>query len=317
MLKLILEKGVVRTWEDFCKKTPPFSVALDGYVLGPTRYDYETPRLNINHHETVDRLSTRSAAAQVYMLIKQGLFIKFKKDNNINIIAYINDCDQDVAMAIWLLRNYKLIKEKKYEEAINNLVFTVDMLDSTAGTYPLDTESNIMRGMAWIFEPYTELRTSGKLLEISSDEMINVIELICNRVTDFIEGRGKEIELNANYEVISNGNGWIMINELGPYARTKLFAQGIDAFVSVRKKTNGKYVYTLIKRSQFINFPIEVLYNLLNRIEGISKEDTDRWGGGNTIGGSPRIKGSKIKPEELKKIIDDNLERYIKLSKFI
>ena len=32
------------------------------------------------------------------------------------------------------------------------------------------------------------------------------------------------------------------------------------------------------------------------------------WGGSDTIGGSPRQTGSRLKPEELQKIINDTLE---------
>ena len=41
----------------------------------------------------------------------------------------------------------------------------------------------------------------------------------------------------------------------------------------------------------------------LNKAEGIIGEDL--WGGGNTIGGSPRVNGSRLNPEQVAKIIND------------
>jgi len=55
----------------------------------------------------------------------------------------------------------------------------------------------------------------------------------------------------------------------------------------------------------FVNFPLNKIYGLLNKAEGIPKESTDCWGGGNTIGGSPRKSGSRLKPQELEKLIND------------
>ena len=49
----------------------------------------------------------------------------------------------------------------------------------------------------------------------------------------------------------------------------------------------------------------------LNKFENIKSDDTDKWGGSQTIGGSPRIRGSKIRPEELFELI----KNYIKNSK--
>lgn len=46
----------------------------------------------------------------------------------------------------------------------------------------------------------------------------------------------------------------------------------------------------------------------MNKVEGsklLEGEDTlDKWGGGDTIGGSPRVRGSRITPEEIGEIIE-------------
>ena len=62
MAEIILhaEPGVVMSWEEFRKKKPACSIALDGCVAGQTKYSPAGPFANFNHHEAVDRLATRS-----------------------------------------------------------------------------------------------------------------------------------------------------------------------------------------------------------------------------------------------------------------
>jgi hypothetical protein len=46
----------------------------------------------------------------------------------------------------------------------------------------------------------------------------------------------------------------------------------------------------------------------LNQAEGLGGA-LDRWGGGDTIGGSPRVKGSALAPAEVEKLINAELAR--------
>src|SRR6476646_2492513 len=55
------------SWAEFCKTHPPYSVALDGYVRGKSRYDGQGPWLNLDHHEDIDRLSTRATCSHVWL----------------------------------------------------------------------------------------------------------------------------------------------------------------------------------------------------------------------------------------------------------
>ena len=305
MIELRVEPRLVKAWETFCMENPPYSIALDGYVEGAPKYDHAGPRLNLNHHEGVDRLSTRSTSGQVYIVVKQGLFDRFRRDDEPTAIVYINDPDQDTSLAVWLLRNHQRIAGIKSEPLINRLVFAEDMLDATAGAYPFDPDSDIMHEQAWIFDPYIQSRISGHLQSMTTGEMEGVIDAVGARISDYSVGKGRKLPLDTRYEVIDSGNGWVMIHEIGQYARTDLFSRGVRAFVSVRERKDKNYTYTLGRMSQFIPFAIEELYGKLNDIENISSNDMNRWGGGNIIGGSPRQTGSKLKPVELAKILKE------------
>lgn len=307
-MQLHIEPKKVKTWESFVEKNPAYSIALDGYVRGGPRFEPKGPYVNFNHHEEVDRLATRSTCGQVYVALKQGLLDSFRPQGKVHGHIYVNDPDQDTCLAVWLLQNNERIEGQKSEPLINRLAYMEDMLDVTAGAYPFDPLSKTMRKLGWIFDPYTSARMTGRLSRMDEYEMRTIIEAVSDRISKHVLGEGNEMEPDTRYERIGGGASWAMITEIGAHARTKLFTEGIKAFVSVRENSDGSCAYSIGKMSPFIAFPVEELYGFLNRTEGIPEGDSDCWGGGNTIGGSPRNKGSKLKPKELEEVINDFLK---------
>ncbi len=81
-----------------------------------------------------------------------------------------------------------------------------------------------------------------------------------------------------------------------------MFSNGIRAYVSVRDRPDNRWNYVLGRMSPFIPLDLNALYSTLNEIEKIT--DNDTWGGSDTVGGSPRNRGSSLSPEELTKILN-------------
>lgn len=308
MIELHVEPRVVKSWEQFQREAPGGSLGLDGYVAGPPRFAPEGPHANLNHHEGVDRLATRSSAAQVLLMVKQGLFDAFRKDDAPFARVYVNDADQDTSLAVWLLRNQERISGVRSEPLLSRLVFCSDMMDATAGAYPFPPDSQIVRELGWIYEPYEQARLSGHLLVMSAGEMEGLLDAVGARIDAYALGKGGTVALDTRYQVLHRGRGWAMVRELGAQARTRLFQDGLKAFVAVRDGPDGAFVYSIGRMSPFVAFPLDELYEALNTAEGIEVDDLDRWGGGNTIGGSPRQRGSRLDPEALAACIEAVLE---------
>ncbi len=308
MITLHVEPRKVLSWDEFIKEKPSFSIALDGYVRGKPRFDARGPYANFNHHEEVDRLGTRATCAQVSVAIKQGLFDTFQHQCEPTANMYVNDPDQDTSLAVWILQNHERIR-RNGEPLINRLVTVEDHLDVTAGAYPYDPKSTVMRELAWIFEPYTVVRVNGRLYQMNAGEMRTVIEAVGQRITKYTLGQGEKIPLDLRYEILGGGPGWKLVHEQGAHARTALFAEGTKAFVTVHDSGNETYKYSIGKMSPYIYFPLEQFYALLNKEEGLDSNGGNCWGGGDTIGGSPRMTGSKLAPGSLTKIINDELAK--------
>lgn len=309
MITLHIEpKTIPMSWEEFVIAKPKFSLALDGYVSTGPRFDPNGPYMNSNHHENCDRLATRATCAQILMAIRQGLFSTFRKDSEAHIEVYANDCDEDVCTSWFLLKNHYMVVNTMNPQ-INKLVHMEDMLDSCSGTYPFPEDLPSIKKLAWVFYPYRLFRLNGGLARKNEEEYRNIISDVEHRIMAFINGTAEEINLECDYSVIGGGASWKMVQEIGAYARTRMVADGISAFVSVMAhKDNSSFTYTIGKISPFIKFDIIGLLKKLNEAEYQNKENlNDNWGGGNLIGGSPRVGGSKLKPKEVEKIINDHI----------
>lgn len=301
-LKVIADLPPVN-WDDFIKSHPNRSIALDGYVIGPSKFfqNENTIMANFNHHEGVDRLSTRATCAQVLLAVRQDLVDVFKdKNNEVDFTVFVNDCDQDVCLSWFILNNY-WICQQTINPLINRLVHIEDMMDTCSGAYPFSIDMPIMKQVAWIFEPYTQYRISGQIESKDNKGFKNVIYDVERRIHEHILGKGKSVSLDVAYEKIGGGTNWSMVIEKGFDARTAMMSHGIKAFVSVRNRPDGKYAYSIGKLSNFFQFDLELLYNALNQAE----QGIDKWGGSNTIGGSPRSTGSNLTPDQVQIIIND------------
>jgi len=291
------------TWERFCAVTGPFAVALDGYVSAGPRFDPAGPRVNFNHHEEVDRLATRSTCAQVLLAIRQGFFESFRDSAGVRADVYCNDCDEDVCTS-WFLLKYGSFAEHVLNPVLNRLVHIEDMLDATTGAYPFPEQLPILQELAWVFEPYRSLRLSGALDRHDPAVYQEVIGAVEERILCHLVGRGKAVPLDTRYERIGGGPGWALIREIGGQARTGAFADGIRAYVAACPRSDGRWKYTVGRMSPFIPFDVPALLQALDAAEGSAEH---HWGGGNTVGGSPRVPGSRLPPDEVTRIVNETL----------
>lgn len=296
-----------QTQEQFIHEKGPFSVALDGYVHGAPWFDDTGPRVNFNHHEDVDRLATGATCEQVLTAVRSGFFQTFRNNGEPTVDAFVNDCDQDVCTSYYVLSHAPLV-ESATNPLINGLVAVEGKLDATAGAYPFNPDLDIMRKIAWIFEPYTEFRKSGEINKRNAIQYEQIIELCTGRIHDYVLGKGKEISLDTRYEVIDQRSEYSVVREIGDHARIAMFAKGVNAFVSVQDiKDSQAWRYSVGRRSIYVPFPVDTILETLNGVDPLV-DGQNRWGGGNIIGGSPRATGSGLNPSQISEVVDTVLK---------
>lgn len=285
------------TWEEFCRTHPQRSVALDGYVYGGPKWNIAEKQVNFNHHEEVDRLATRSTCSQVLIAFRQGLSSFLRSDVDYRPQIFVNDCDEDVCLSVWMLSNPHMVTNSM-NPRLNRMVHVEDMMDATGGAYPFHQDLPFLSEMAWVFEPYRIFRKSNGLQRRDAVEFKAVISDTGRRIETYLVGNAGMLTLDTEYTTLKRGKGWVMVCDSGAHARTAMFSEGATAFVEVRPRDAGGWDYTVGKMTPISDFPVSSILEGLNQQEGLVSA-SDRWGGGDMIGGSPRVAGSKLSPDQV------------------
>jgi len=288
--ELVVRPRETWTRQDFLDNAVSHAIALDGMVSGGPFYDEDLRLLNCDHHDGVVREATMSTAMQVFFAIKGGCAqAGFRR-------VYVNDPDQDTTLAVWLLRNSHLFEGIGSNPVISRLLTLNDRLDVTGGAFPMLLDDDVLSMHNWVFQPYTSARTSGALATMSAASMATLIEAIGRRLDDLLMGRGGRAALAGAYELLADHGWWKVIDEQGGNeARYRLYAAGMQAFVSlVATRPDGRFVYSVGRRSRFIPFPVQRILKALS-----ASEPDAPWGGSDLIGGSSRAKGSALTWEQV------------------
>ena len=291
------------SWEQFCLSRPPFSAAIDGYVNAPPVVDLSGPFINMDHHVGVNRHATRATCAQALMKIRMGLFRTFSCDGEPTMEVWANDCDEDVCLTWFLLQNGNRFA-KDLNPRLDQLVNVVDLLDTTAGMYPLPPDTGLAAERAWVFEPYNQSRQAGELAHKNASLFRTVVDTVHERIEAYIQGKAGQSQSDNRYKVIGGGPGWTMAREIGAGAKMALVSDGITAFVLVREANIGHWTYVVGRISELDPFPLPGVLKHLNNLE---QNPADHWGGGTNIGGSPRTVGSRLSPTE----VQDGINEYL------
>lgn len=303
-IRMIFEPRKTVTWDEF-KTYGPYNIALDGYCKGEPRCTYDGLTVNMNHHENVDAVATRSTCEQAMCHVKLGLYKTFSENGVPKATLYLNDPDQDAALATYVLTHPQHANRPK----LLALVDLEDHLDMSAGLYPPDRcDAKLLRQMAWIFEPYTDRRLAGTLRELDGEGMHSLMSEVHHRIAASLFGHGKDLAPNKEFELISEQDGWHFVREIGAQARTGMAEQGVRAYVVLKFADEGRYDYSIGRLSSIVPFPLRLIYSALNEAEGIDDDEIERWGGSRIIGGSPRMQGSRLTPEQVITVVESCLE---------
>jgi len=310
---ILAEPGKQVTWQDFLEQYAAPAISLDGHCRAPTLFSPDKRHINLNHHgrREHDGIAVLATCAQALRLVRDAhLFLSpiYLRGGRPCCKVWINDCDQDVCLATFILRNPSLVNRPK----LHQLVSIEERLDTTAGLLVLDNDETEMLGeVAWIFDPYAQARISGDLVHASPEDMLRIIDEVHGRIRCSLFGRQQRIRPDRRFEdlVLPRPEAFAVVRELGVFARLKMAEEGILAYAVLKAEHDGTYHWSLGKASPFIPMDLGTVYDVCNRIEGIAEGDSDRWGGSRNRGGSPRIRGSKLSPDELAAIIDEAICR--------
>jgi hypothetical protein len=301
LIDLVIRPGPALTREQFLASHPGYSVALDGYVFGPPWLTTtpDGPYRNFNHHELVDRSCMSATCEQARRAVILGLYDLFRKDGERCAQLYVNDCDQDVCLSTWILMN----PDRAVEPLVRTISQINDLLDMSAGVFPMPHERDLLGQVRWVFDPY--LRARPHLVEMTGAAMREVIRDVHHRLDQFAMGRAETIGLSGTVTRIGGGTGWVLAEVTHQTARMQLVASGVRAAVELFGHAGDRYLYSIWRRSEYVvGFPLGRILGALNLAEGFQIDDPTGWGGADNVGGSPRGRGSVLPPVDVERIVN-------------
>jgi hypothetical protein len=304
-MNLTIRIGHVWTFDEL----PPNTIALDGAVNGPA-IDAEHRRFSFDHHAGCFRLITSATCQQVLDAILLGL-------DPSDCTVLVNDIDGDTVLAVWLLQHYTSCRDPAALARLRSLVASVGATDAHGPAHPPVDPKAGEHYYQEILDPVRRNRpAAGRDAEARA-----TLDACLQRLTDWWEaGLAPSASLPApEYfpQLIDHGT-WVFADagEPNPDRRMAgahwLYRQGYDRAVLCERVGAGRFRYTLLKRSDLVTgFPLPVLYAALNAAEaearGQALSHSGRWGGGSSIGGSPRDGGSVLAPDEVVAVIAQTL----------
>jgi hypothetical protein len=294
MVKINFVRGKV--WE--FAELPEKSIALDGAVMGP-RMDNQRRVYSFDHHGNCVRHSSSATCVQVLDAVLLGL-----QPESFNV--FINDIDEDTVIAASLLVHPEMARSEKVQEFTRH----AGLLDAHGPAYPLPAK---FRGLIYSFQEIVMESFGSLKLEkhFTEDELQQILhKYIANfkrwAEEDFPAGR-TEKKANRTYHITPDtGKNWVMVTS-DTYIFDLVYKDGYTRIITWKQMADKTYSYTVGKKSEFVDFPVREILDTLNEIE-------PGWGGGSTIGGSPRHQDgsrSRLPPEKVVEIVNNYLDRKV------
>ncbi len=285
---------------------PPHSVALDGYVQGPA-IDAAARRFSFDHHGNCVRHATLSTCEMALDAVHVGL-------SPGDLTLYINDLDADTVLSTWLLL-------QPDAAASDGVVWAVRRAGRRDALGPAARDAGLCPALQWALAPMNS-RHPGLRSE-ALDVWWAVLAQCCRNLDRWwqlgapahhaalpapVSGRTTD----GLIRVLHHGDTWSLVQGDGPAALADLYSQGVHAGVVARAKADGSTDYVVGKASEFIvGFDVPAVLMALRDAElriNPTQDSSTSWGGGSTIGGSPRNtdgSGSRLDVADVVRVVDE------------
>lgn len=300
-----LELGQVWPFESL----PPRTLALDGAVQGP-HVDPQTERYSFDHHGGCVRLCTTATCRQVLDAMLLGL-----DPSGYHVL--INDVDADTVLSLWLLRSSHRWRSRENLRKVLPLVEGVGSADCHGQAYPLVDPGLSTFFHKTILAPLADFKRGLASTERATAAMNQCLDLLESWWRQDLRVAEEPSEEGAEGVTVEPKATWVLATSAAVDFRTcsRLYRDGHDRLVLYSPTEEpGHYRFTLAKRSDLVGgFPLGDLFHALNDAEQRKASSKGQapggsWGGGTTIGGSPRPMGSILTPAEVAAVIESVLE---------
>ncbi len=291
-------------------------ILLDGAGSFGPLLDNKRRLYNLDHHQECERTFTLATCEQALLLVHSGLDLA---EGDWRIFA--NEPDLDTVLALWCLLNHSRLKELRSEarDTLYPLIRLEGAIDAN-GTelaelcgLPTAVYEQTRRRLDDLLEREQGVKGGGDWqtldLEAYTAEMLGAIDRIVYSVEDF-RGYASIDEVYGHIEIGERCVAVLCRDDAGIYAVEKLLKERWGEQLGLIALEREPGHYTLRRASTLADVDLNQAYSLLNQIDRNvdGRPPGKRWGGSESIGGSPRQGGSAFGPSELLRVLGQAFE---------
>jgi hypothetical protein len=287
--------------ESDARKLGPRVILLDGAGQFAPLIDGDAKLYNLDHHQGCVRAFTLATCEQALVLIAKGLDL-----DRGGWTLYANEPDLDVVLAIWVLLNHRRVAQlSDAEQRILLPLIRLEGAIDAGGTesaafcgLPEPALGEARRRLDHLFAREQALRALPSLTASArTAALLREVDALVFAETDFACLRPVE-EVYGNLELSDDLVAVACRDSAGIYDVEQRLRErwGARLGLIVLQSQPGKY--TLRASGALDGVSLEPLYGFLNLVDPAvdGRPASQRWGGSDEIGGSPRDRRSALTP---------------------
>jgi len=305
-----LERGFAFT-ETEARKLGERTILLDGAgAFGPL-IDDSTHLYNLDHHQGCLRAFTLATCEQALILVRKGLELD-KSEWTI----YANEPDLDTLFAIWVLLNYRRVRDFSPEgrDRVVPLLRLEGAIDANGFDLanfcglPQSELERQRKELDRLHQLELDARRRGDWSTADLKEHCRLILKEIDRIAYRPEDLEDDTSVEEEYGHVDIGQGRVAVicrDSAGIYEiETRLKKIWSDRLgIIALEKEPGQF--TLRRSASLAGIDLKAAYDRLNLLDPAvdGKPPSKKWGGSDEIGGSPRGEGTGLTPREIAKIL--------------
>jgi membrane protease YdiL (CAAX protease family) len=301
-VKVRIRRGVTVT-AAAARGYPAGSIFLDGAAQGEPFLDPERAVYNLDHHEGCIRAFTLATCEQAMVLLRKRVDLR-KRDWTL----YANDADLDTVLAIWVLVNHLRLsgEESKTRAAIMPLLRLEGCIDALGlelqdlCALPPAAMDLARQQMNSLLERERKAKADGSWergdLAAFVASQLRAIDRMVYPAAEL--ENVAEVEELARTEIAAGSVAVVCKAKLGIYELERQLRRVHGDRLGMIVLQKDAKTYTLRQVDPTLPGSLDRVYARLNLLDSGSDGSlgSNRWGGSEEIGGSPRTRGTKLSP---------------------
>jgi len=289
------------------KRAHAATIFLDGAAQAEPFMAVQQRIYNLDHHEGCVRAFTLATCEQAMVMVRRGLDLRAGEWT-----IRAGDPDLDTVLAIWVLLNHARLSER--DETVRKAAMPLVRLEGVIDAhglwmkdlcgFPDSLLAETQRTIDRLRVRELALKQSGKWAKADPLKYTaRALHAVDSEIYAPEQFRDESvIDELARVQITDERMAIICRSEAGIYEVEAALREQHDDRVGLVVLAKDDATYTLRQVDSFLPVGLSDLYERLNLLDSAARK-SNRWGGSDEIGGSPRATGTSLSAQKIAKVV--------------